>query len=190
MVGVARGIVQRDGVLRMYKYGDNLKHGQCTDGKILHNWSGTCTPPGQLRGGGYVRIELRVDGFASLSVSDDQAVGGGLSLGQWSTRVREWDDCSFPSADFQTVTMTLDEPSRLMLNVITSSGGKLLVEALSSETGATLTGHSAANCTEIVGDYTSIAAEWDGGQLLPSGALSLRFLLFGEVDLHAFWFEA
>ena len=101
----------------MYKYGDNLKHGQCTDGKVLHNWSGNCTPPGQLRGGGYVRVELRVDGFASLSVSTDLTAGG-LSLGQWSTKIREWDDCTYASAEFDTVAMQLQQPSRLMLNVV------------------------------------------------------------------------
>ena len=54
-----------------------------------------------------------------------------------------------------------------------------------------LAGYSAANCTEIVGDYTSVAVEWDGGEvLLPKGVVSLRFLLFGEVDVYSFWFES
>ena len=78
-----------------------------------------------------------------------------------------------------------------MLNVVVSSGGKLLIEVLSSENRRALSGYSAANCTAIVGDYTSIAAQWDHGEILePSSAVSLRFLLFGDVDLHSFWFEA
>ena len=47
------------------------------------------------------------------------------------------------------------------------------------------------NGSEFAGDYTSIAAQWDRGEVLePSRAVSLRFLLFGDVDLHSFWFEA
>ena len=230
-----------DIAFHLFRYGDNLKHGQCTDGKIINNWTGNCTPPGKNRGGGYVRVELRVDGFSSISVRTAPALpeGGspppGSALGEWSPEAAmEWGDCSSPSAAFETVTMRLAEPSRLMLNVVASSGGKLLVEVLlpttrpSSEGTAAaaaaaaaagagagggaaaaaaaaggggllspsssppvLAGYSAANCTEIVGDYTSVAVEWDGGEvLLPKGVVSLRFLLFGEVDVYSFWFES
>ena len=228
-----------DIIFNLFRYGDNLKHGQCTDGKIINNWTGNCTLPGKNRGGGYVRVELRVDGFSSISVRTAPALpeGGspppGSALGEWSPEAAmEWGDCSSPSAAFETVTMRLAEPSRLMLNVVASSGGKLLVEVLlpttrpSSEGTAAaaaaaaagagagggaaggggggggggllspsssppvLAGYSAANCTEIVGDYTSVAVEWDGGEVLPKGVVSLRFLLFGEVDVYSFWFES
>jgi len=224
-----------DIIFNLFRYGDNLKHGQCTDGKIINNWTGSCTPPGKNRGGGYVRVELRVDGFSSISVRTAPALpeGGspppppGSALGGWPpVAAKEWGDCSSPSAAFETVTMRLAEPSRLMLNVVASSGGKLLVEVLlpttrpSSEGTAAaaaaaaaagagggaaagggggllsppspsvLAGYSAANCTEIVGDYTSVVVEWDGGEVLPKGVVSLRFLLFGEVDVYSFWFES
>ena len=229
-----------DMIFNSFRYGDNLKHGQCTDGKIINNWTGNCTLPGKNRGGGYVRVELRVDGFSSISVRTAPALpeGGspppGSALGEWSPEAAmEWGDCSSPSAAFETVTMRLAEPSRLMLNVVASSGGKLLVEVLlptttrpssegtaaavavagggggaaaaagaaagaggggggllSPSSSSVLAGYSAANCTEIVGDYTSVAVEWDGGEVLPKGVVSLRFLLFGEVDVYSFWFES
>ena len=237
-----------DIIFNLFRYGDNLKHGQCTDGKIINNWTGSCTPPGKNRGGGYVRVELRVDGFSSISVRTAPALpeGGspppGSALGEWSPEAAmEWGDCSSPSAAFETVTMRLAEPSRLMLNVVASSGGKLLVEVLlptttrpssegtaaaaaaaaaagagvgggaavaaaaaagggggggggggllSPSSSSVLAGYSAANCTEIVGDYTSVAVEWDGGEVLPKGVVSLRFLLFSEVDVYSFWFES
>ena len=33
----------------VHRYGDNLRHGQCTDGKVINNWKGVCTTPGAAR---------------------------------------------------------------------------------------------------------------------------------------------
>ena len=109
-----------DIIFNLFRYGDNLKHGQCTDGKIINNWTGNCTPPGKNRGGGYVRVELRVDGFSSISVRTAPALpeGGspppGSALGEWSPEAAmEWGDCSSPSAAFETVTMWLADGRHL-----------------------------------------------------------------------------
>ena len=37
--------------------GDNLRHGQCTDGKFKHGWSGNCSKPSSGRGGGVTQVE-------------------------------------------------------------------------------------------------------------------------------------
>lgn len=90
MVAVARGIVQRPGAtsLRMFKYGDNLRHGQCTDGAVDGRWSGNCSTkaPGNGRGGGFVTLDLRVDGFASI----------GPASTVWSVRVSETKETPLP----------------------------------------------------------------------------------------------
>ena len=121
-----------------------------------------------------VEQQLRQDGSASISSASDARA--------WS-RADAWDDTSRPSAAFDSVPMRLNAPSRLMLNVATMSGGKLLVEVLGSS------GHAAANCTAIVGDHTNATVVWDGGPGGP-GNVSLRFLMFGEVDIYSFWWES
>ena len=170
MVGAARGIIEQPdgGKITMFKFGDNLRHGQCTDGKLNHAWGGNCSKPMRSRGGGYVRVELRQDGFASLSTTNQ-----GQNLHQWAA-----------SATFETVQMKVSAPSRLYVNAHAVSGGKLVVSVL-DVAGAVVQEEGAAPSAPLIGDHHSWRAL--GGATVAAGIISLRFEASGEVDIYSFW---
>ena len=74
MTAALRGYVERPGVIRMYKWGDVMRHGQCDVGQATDS-IGSCHHCGcaprviGTRGssGGIKALELRTDGWTSLS---------------------------------------------------------------------------------------------------------------------------
>jgi hypothetical protein len=149
MVGAARGIIARPGgEITMFKYGDNLRHGQCTDGKANGRWNGTCTRPSASRGGGYVRVVLRPEGFASLSTMDQ-----GRTNDLWAS-----------STIFETVQMRVNAASKLYVNAQALNGGQLVVSQIDA-TGGVVDGRGSAACTPLIGDHRNATMAWTSGSI-------------------------
>ena len=73
------------------------------------------------------------------------------------------------------------------INVATAVGGALLVEIVSQ--GNTLVERSAGEWIPVVGDFTDHTVQWWHGHNMTQPAISLRFILQGQVDLYSFWFS-
>jgi hypothetical protein len=88
MATSTRGIIDcvDEGVLRMYTYGDNLRHCVCT------------------RGGGFVRVELQGNGFASVGTGQGEGVRAGAAPATgWSALAQQQKDTQNPSMWFTSV---------------------------------------------------------------------------------------
>lgn len=159
----------------MFKYGDNLRHGQCTDGKIIHGWAGNCSGPSSSRGGGFVRVQLRQDGFASLSTSTSR---GRTTHQQWAAS----------ATVVTTVQMKVSVPSQLYVNAQALSGGKLAVSVLDASGAAVVDSATTPSSAPLIGDHHSWRAE--AGAIIAPGTISLRFEISGQVDIYSFWLAA
>ena len=177
--------------------------GQCSD--IAVGRGGGCPRPNATRGGGFVRLQLRMDGFTSIGPA--AAGGGGAAWGARACAARmNCSDAAAASASFVTKPFAVTKPSRLFVNVASVNGGKLLVEVLDSSSGLPRQGFAAADSVAVVGDRKRFAVAWgktDGAAaaappppasrgwartgVVGAGAVSLRFLLFGDVQLFSFW---
>jgi hypothetical protein len=82
---------------------------------------------------------------------------------------------------------TVDAGASLHINVVTAVGGALLVEILSE--GRTMVERSAGECIPVIGDFTDHTVQWWHGRNMTQPAVSLRFILQGQVDLYSFWFS-
>lgn len=177
MVALSQGyFVDGDDII-MFKYGDNLRHGQCTDGSIIHSWPGTCGLPRHGRGGGFVKLRLRLDGFASV----------GPANVSWPQMALGLDDLTHPAAMLTTPPIALAQDSLLAVNYRVSGGSKLLVEVLGSPT------RTASACWSLMGDEVAAEVRWgssDEARVIAKGDdVTLRFLFWGDAQIFSFWFS-
>ena len=120
----------------MYKIGSPSRHGQ---GQPSEEW-----PVFPIF---ISRLEIRQDGFASLSSDGD---------GRWALGTLQ--STASCSAEFTTVPLLLPQPRdglTLQLNVYVSDGAELRVE-IQTVHGVPLPGRSALSCVLVVGNFLNV----------------------------------
>ena len=202
MIQVVRGMVVREDTVTMFKWGDSLLHHQCSvAGDADDAASSTCAVPRIMgESAGIKRLQLRRDGFASVTSQSLLGLGSwpsepannnsgilSLSLSPSLCLTRSVTSSGTGGAWLQTPVYTVDAGASLHINVVTAVGGALLVEILSE--GRTMVERSAGECIPVIGDFTDHTVQWWHGRNMTQPAVSLRFILQGQVDLYSFWFS-
>jgi hypothetical protein len=184
MIQVVRGMVVREATITMYKWGDSLLHHQCSvAGDADEAATSTCRVPRLIgESAGIKRLQLRRDGFASVTSQSE------LGLGSWPAEPAN-NNSGTGGAWLLTPLYSVEPGSVLHINVATAVGGALLVEVVDLS-GDTLTERSAGECVPVIGDWADHTVQWWHGHNLTQAKVSLRFILQGQVDLYSFWFDA
>jgi hypothetical protein len=173
MVAMVRGIIMGRDRLVLFKWGDSLTHRQCTSSTP---GMGYCATPRRIGStSGIKRLELRIDGFASASPT--------------ASNDGEWPATDADAALLRTVTYTVPTNAELHLNVKVAITAELLVEVL-DQSGEPVPNRSRADCVPVIGDFLDTTVVWMVGRTMKRPAISLRFLMKGQVDLFAFWFNS